>query len=1091
MSKLQHNTNAFFKLTSTPSAATMFACLIVTILLLLDNHTSLVQSTLTTLDSKSHLVKVTTTIMIENDGNTPITQHFIDCDERNGHSRLSHIVAKMANLPMPVNKTDDGNMWRIDLLARPIEPGEVIPLMVTKVYTHLELVPAHDIYLVPYSSIQYQVRIIKQGRPQKVKIPSEQYYLLVDDKELVDLEESTSTVLALENEGSTKIRFVDKNVIQDEDFIQPESRIHIVNPAYMTMHIKPGDSWALQKYTDYSIEIRIFDMNGNQIYPSDNLDIQVSTGSELVVTNSTSNGTYHTIHTLSSGSSKITARLAGTTPTIYSFDKPYQDIELNQELTIHEALTIKPTAVVLPWLPSLQPTYQFSIYAAGATGAYRWTTNNSELVDINYGDDDSSVAKISTSGQGISFIQVADRKSTVFTRHAVVLVSKIVELDVLPSITETVLGGDILITLAVYANKTSLIDRYLGDHVQNSGLVLFHDCSKIKFDVEIVEKTRFSYDPDDYQPNARSDACISLKFTCNQPGSSRIWISYHDPSDIGSKPIKTTTILSCYKQLKPVYPTEVGVSALHTSIEIAFEGGPRPFGSKLDDHYSLLESSNNQILSFEPIIDRYRFNKDLHVFRAHCNQYGEVDLTLTVGNKPSPTLTNPASSTTNLKLICARPDSIQIRPKLKDSCPLNEMASLADATVPISTKLPTDFEVVVFDDLKRQFLNISSFSIKWSLVGQATSVSKMLEDVNAVSGFRKMSRNYVTVQPSGAEGTARLQAHLNQYKTHSYNDQTLDLTTVLDIQFVDSAQINPNRTIIYNHEKNVVILSILKGSGYFSVESLQGAKNANVTYVSVLGQHRINITPLSVGRFAVRLEDRCIDSNYGAPILSEVAIVDDTDFNREATRPGRTMRYCRDIDSSAFCLYLSVEKLHYVATPTSTQAPHPTIQVPTERPTVAAKIESLKEHSAPSATKSQNSAFNPSDTTTTTATPKVTFDSSPISSQPVQESQSGTIFRSILGCVLALIVTAAAVTLASKWWQDKSKAAATSMSVTSPSHESSFIRSTPSHRSGGVRFSPGPTPTHPAASTSQVVGPQSSTPRQLYTERFSSSLFSD
>lgn len=218
--------------------------IVLMIYLLSTNHFQFIQSTI---DSKSHLVKVTTTIMIENDGNTPITHYLIDCDERNGHSRLSHIIAKLSNLPMPVTKTEDGKWWRIDLSSKPIEPGVSTPLMVTKVYTHLELVPSHDVYLMPYSSIQYQVRIIKQGRPHKIKVPSEQYYLVVDNKELVDLEESTSTALALDTEGSTKIRFVDKNVISDEDFIQPESNIHIVNPSYLTMHVTPGDSWSLQK----------------------------------------------------------------------------------------------------------------------------------------------------------------------------------------------------------------------------------------------------------------------------------------------------------------------------------------------------------------------------------------------------------------------------------------------------------------------------------------------------------------------------------------------------------------------------------------------------------------------------------------------------------------------------------------------------------------------------------------------------------------------------------------------------------------------------------------------------------------------------
>lgn len=1032
-----------------------------------------VQPTESTIDSKSHLVKVTTTIMIENDGNTPINHHLIDCDERNGHSRLSQIIAKLGNELMPVGKTEDGKMWRIDLSSKPIEPGVTKPLMVTKVYTHLELVPAQDIYLMPYSTIQYQVRIIKQGRPQKIKVPSEQYYLVVDNRELVDLEESTSTALALESEGSTKIRFVDKSVISDEDFIQPESNIHIVNPSYITMHVTPGDSWALQRFTDYTIEIRIFDARQHQIYPSDNLNIHLDASNELVVTNSTTNGTYHTVHTLSTGPAKLVARLLGTTPTLYSFEKPSQEVEIIQDMYIHEPLDIKPTAIVLPWLPESRPSYQVSIFAAGGTGSYSWSTNNSVLSEISYGGDDSSVAKITTSGEGTAFIQCTDTKSSVFMRHSMIMVSRIVDINILPSITETELGGDILLPIAVYSNLTSLLKLHLPEDELDNDLVLFHDCSKIKFDVEIVEKTRFSYDATEIHPNIRPKSCMSLKFTCTQPGSSRVWISYTDSTDPTSRPIKTTTVIACYKPLKPVYPTDIGVLALHTSVEIAFEGGPRPFGSRIDDHFSLIEPNNDPILSLEPIIDRFRFNKDLHVFRAYCNEYGEVSLTLNVGNQPSATLPNPASSKASVKILCAKPDSIQLRPRLKETCPLNEMTSLVDTVVPISASNPTDFELVVFDDSRRQFLNISSFSINWTLSGHGTSISKQSEEVNAVAGFRRMVRNYITVQPAAKEGLGRLRADLNQYNNQGlYRGQTLDLTASLDLQFVDHAQINPNRTILYNHHKNVVVLTIVKGSGYFSVESLQGANHANVTYVSVFGQHRISITPLSVGRFAVRLDDQCLDSSLGSPILSEVHIVNELDFSREALKPGRSMKFCRDVDAAMFCLYLGVERVTHA--PITTKYP-PTPPAPTS--TAAPVIERPKQEVFTTTTpKPQIVDAKPSPSPA--PTPKVTFDDSPHTLRPseVEQSQNLSILQRIMGYLIVLVVTASALTIGYKWWQEQNKKPPAAQFIT----DSSFIRQSPGK--GNVSFSP-----------SSSRGPTSSTPRTrpLYTERFSTTLLSD
>lgn len=1025
------------------------------------------------MDSRSHLIKATTTIMIENDGNAPITQHLIDCDDKYGHPRLSHIVAKLSNDPMPVSKTDDGKMWRIDLSSKPIEPGTTKPLIVTKVYTHLELVPDHDVYLLPYSTIQYQVRIIKQGRPQKIKVPSEQYFLAVDNKELVDLEESTSTALALETEGSTKIRFVDKNVISDEDFIQPESTIHIVNPSYLSMHVLPGESWALQKFTDYTIEVRIYDADQHQIFPSDNLDIQITVGNELVVTNSTTNGTYHTIHTLSSGPSTISARLLGTTPTLYSLERPIQDIEINQDLTIYEALEVKPSAIILPWLPDSKPSYQLSIYAAGGTGSYVWSTNNSALLDLTYTGEDSSVAKVSTIGEGTSFVRCSDTKSTVFSKHSMVVVSRIVEINVLPSITETEIGGDILLPIAVYTNITPLLEQHVQRDEVESGLALFHDCSKIKFSVEVVEKARFTYDMSEVLPNTRPKSCLSLKFTCNQPGSSRVWISYKDSSDPLSKPIKTTTILACYKPLRPVYPTEFGVLALQTSLDIAFEGGPRPFGSRIDDHYAHLEPNKSPIASFEPMIDRFRHNKDLHVFRAHCYEYGELLVTLNVGNQPSATLPNPASSKASIRIICAKPSSMQLRPRLKETCPLNEMASLVDTVVPVSSTLPTDFELLVYDDFRRQFANISSFRVDWHLHGPGTSNLKQVEEVNAVAGYRRVTRNYITIQPISQEGLGRLQADLKHYKSLGlYRGQSMDLAANLDIQFVDYAKINPNKTILLNHLKNVVVLTINKGSGYFTVESLQGTKHANVSYVSVFGQHRINITPLSVGKFTVRLEDQCIDNSQGLPILSELTIAKDIDFSRAALKPGNTLQYCHDVDPSMFCLYLSVEDIESshitIRQPSTATISHST----TARPTIEPHIIQVP----PSTTSKPIPALDHTvkESTTQTPAPKVNFDDSATTHN--KEVAQSSLFERAMGFVILIVVTASVILVGHRWWQEKRMRPRNPQFVT----DSSFLRQSPT---ASVRFSP-----------SSSRGPTSSTPRAsrpLYTERFSTTLLSD
>lgn len=66
--------------------------------------------------------------------------------------------------------------------------------------------------------------------------------------------------------------------------------------------------------------------------------------------------------------------------------------------------------------------------------------------------------------------------------------ARIAGLRVLPSIVESEVHGDILFSLAVFANASSLPSITEGE--ENSGYILSQDCRINKFDPDIVEKNR-------------------------------------------------------------------------------------------------------------------------------------------------------------------------------------------------------------------------------------------------------------------------------------------------------------------------------------------------------------------------------------------------------------------------------------------------------------------------------------------------------------------------------------------------------------------------------------------------------------------------
>lgn len=947
------------------------------ILLLLTSQFNKIQASI---DPKSYLVKNAATLMIENDGNTPMTHYLIDCDETNGHSRLSHITAELSNEPMPVSRSEDGKMWRVDLSSNPIEPGVVTPLRVTKIYTHLELVPSHDVYLMPYSSIQYQVRIFRQGRLQKVKVPTEQYYLVVDNRELVDLEESTA--LALESEGSTKIRFVDKNVISDEDFIQPESNIHIVKPSYLTMHVTPGGTWALQEFTDYTIEIRLFDENHHQIYHSDDLDIQLSPGTKLVITNSTLNGTHHTIHTLNSGSTQLVARLMGTTHTLYSFDEPIKEISLTQELSIYETIAVLPQAVLLPWLPEQKPSYEIKFYASGGTGSYLWTSANSiSIHDISI---ESVAARITATEEGTTSIKCTDSRHPSFHKDVFITVTNIEHLEILPSIREAEVGGEIIIPVAVYGNSSS-------------GQKLFDDCSKIKFDLEMDDIISQDLQSKNLNTGStlNSNSCTSLKFTCKRPGSSHLWISYRNPS---TNSIGAYAQIACYMPLKLRDLGSVGVIAVHTSIDVYFTGGPRPI--EHNNYYSNLEPIKDSIVSVKPVSENH--DDQVYSFRVYCNEYGEELITLKVGNQPSVEFPEPVWTQASVKIACARPDSIQLVPRLKNTCSLG-----TNATVPVSISKATWFELILFDDHNRRFLNTSSFQVDISL----TSLGKG----RMRSGAEESWKSFIIVEPNGGKGIDTLRANLRQYKDRWPNgSQAFDLTANVHLKFVD--HVNTSSKVFIHNEIGIAVLPILQGSGDFSVKLLQGAEHVRVSYELVSGQHRVYVTPLSDGDFFVRIDDQCIESSQ----TMEGHVV-----GAEAFEAKEVIR----VDQRACVPPEPIIIREYIR-----QEPSVSPDVVASRETSILKANVVRE-------------------------PSILFDNNAQSETNVPREagyvlQKTGVLQRMLGTMILVVLTASAF-LSYRWWQEKKRR---------PANQLSFVQQSPSHRSN-VSFSPsssrGPTSSTP------------------------------
>ena len=173
------------------------------------------------------------------------------------------------------------------------------------VIANLGLIPSNVVYLIRGSKIQFKAEMAKQGPRMALTLPSPQYYLKVLDPTIVALDEESSQVEALE-EGQTSLLLLDRNVASGQTSRHPTTDIHVMSPSYLSIHVTPGENFALCEFTSYVISFTIHDVWHHRLYPAENLILKVTFPSRYFhVNESSTNGTFHVVRTINSGNCKV------------------------------------------------------------------------------------------------------------------------------------------------------------------------------------------------------------------------------------------------------------------------------------------------------------------------------------------------------------------------------------------------------------------------------------------------------------------------------------------------------------------------------------------------------------------------------------------------------------------------------------------------------------------------------------------------------------------------------------------------------------------------------------------------------------------
>ncbi|XP_063610154.1 nuclear pore membrane glycoprotein 210-like [Penaeus indicus] len=708
-----------------------------------------------------------------------------------------------------------------------------------------------DVYVLPHTAVQYTVSQLKQGHLSTIDVRGSQYYLQVENNEVAELNDDSISITAL-SLGTTQVILKDKNVASSELVKQPTATVHVVDPSYLTISIAPHYNPALVRGRHYAFIVNVYDKHNNKIFLADNIVIETTISPDYFTVEYVSkNGSYVYGVPIKTGKTEVQATLSAVEvgSSILEITPP---LKTSEDLEIFDPLSVIPPRTVLPWDPVTKPMYSVNLTAVGGSGSLSWSSSNGDIVGV------SQTGVCKTKAQGSVTVTAVMMLNTHNKDSAEIHIVEALGLSLLEGVVEVEVDTPLPLHVASFTQW---------DNTQ----VPFTVCHQLPFKVEPSEVS-FAALPDVKTPSV-NNSCAVVEVVGKTPGFSKVKVSYE--SSKGE--LAASADVAAFRPLRPTNPASgETVLALGSSRVVVFQGGPLPWIGKPTSHFAQVEIDDAEKVEVK-LLEGLKKQADLHAVRVHCHSLGEFTVTLTVGNKPSPTLRHPRTVDSSLKVICALPDSISLQAVSKrpvgaqGQCPVFAEIGIALA----HCYKPLQLEVIVTDSENRKFDNVSSLALKWELsddsLASTPAEPSSLTQVTNLHGYNLPMFSYQTLEPTGQVGEVVVSVKLNGYNKFvsqtSRQHPVPSLSASLPVKLVQDAVLNPSHAVLYQHKDNMLELSLSGGSGFFE---LQAPENEIVSLVYLENEMKVNVRPLSDGDVTVSLIDVCLEAE--TPVSSTIKV---------------------------------------------------------------------------------------------------------------------------------------------------------------------------------------------------------------------------
>ena len=333
-----------------------------------------------------------------------------------------------------------------------------------------------------------------------------------------------------------------------------------------------------------------------------------------------------------------------------------------------------------------------------------------------------------------------------------------------------------------------------------------------------------------------------------------------------------------------------------SGIELQLKGGIIPWIGYQNDYIEdkLVVESNDKTYNADKVSKYIKFiNKKEKILYAYCNRKGyEFNFIINIHNKRDISLINPGESKVKFRISCQNPDHLsmfllsQTNNFLKtDDFILNEIFNEPQkkGIEYFVKKNSSDIvRIYAFDKEKRIFANITSLkgdfekNKKNKNFFKILQKDKILENPSLYIKDKEIIENVYNIDnqefiqdyvlfDDNADNSNQNIFELKYNLKNNINNQYIYL------QMIDVPEIYPQNASIYVRENNIYPLSIIKGSGDFSIK-LSDEDLAKYNYDKK--NRKLYITPIKQGILIVKVIDNQLGTGFNYEAKSTLYLSD-------------------------------------------------------------------------------------------------------------------------------------------------------------------------------------------------------------------------